>query len=166
VDFEKNEKWEDLRLRYTDFFQDHFYGIDKDFKLHIFKIDINYYIKVIKVNTIDLGIKVHSQDQLLDFKFIEDQLVISTGTVSGWENRIILNFFYFKDSITPVFSKKIELDPSLSPDPEDKLFYRFQSTRTNVFSSRYVFSPMLALKVKHYHLFDNVIFINPNLEYN
>ena len=150
-----------MRLRYTDYFQDHFFGLDKDFKLHIFKIDINYYIKVIKVKTIDLKIKVHPLDKLLDFKFVEEYLTIGTGTISGWETRIIFNFFYFKDSITPVFSKKIELDPSFSPDLEDKFFYRFQSTRTNVFNSRYVFSPMLAMKVKHYHLFDNVIFINP-----
>ena len=92
--------------------------------------------------------------------------MISTGTVSGWENRIILNFYHFKDAITPVHTKKIELDPSFSPDPEDKLLYRFQSTRTNVYNSRYIFSPMLAMKVKHYHLFDNVIFINPALEYH
>ena len=99
--------------------------MDEDFNLHVFKIDTKYKVKVIKIQSVKLNIKIHKLDKLHDFKFIEDKLVIYTDSRLGWESQIILNFFHFSDSITPVFNKRIKLDPSFSPDKKDTLFYRF-----------------------------------------
>jgi hypothetical protein len=93
-------------------------------------------------------------------------MVIYSDSRLGWESQIILNFYHFKDAITPVFNKKITLDPSFSPDKTEPYFFRFQSIRTNMYKEKYVFTPMFALKVKHHHLYDNVLFINPGLEYH
>lgn len=49
-------------LRYSDYFQDHFFGIDKEFNLHVFKIDAYLYVKVLRLRTINLKIKIHELD--------------------------------------------------------------------------------------------------------
>lgn len=162
----KNINWSHLKLAYTNFFQDNFFGIDSDFNLHSFKIDAKMTIKLIKIHQVSLNIEKKKFDKILDVKFIEDKLVIYSASRLGWESQIVLNFFHLKDSITPVFLKKVVLDPSFSPDFSEPYLFRFQSVRTNMFKEKYIFMPMFALKVKHHQLYDNVVFINPALEYH
>lgn len=54
--------WSNMVLRYSDYFQDHFFGIDKEFNLHVFKIDAYLYVKVLRLRTINLKIKIHELD--------------------------------------------------------------------------------------------------------
>ena len=102
--------WSELTLGYTEYFQDNFFGIDKNLNLHVFLIDTNLYVKILRLKIINIGIKIHELDQLNDFKFVEDKLTIYTQSRMGWENQIVLNFFHFKSVINPVLTKRVVLD--------------------------------------------------------
>lgn len=170
VEYNNNIPFDKFKYIYNSFFQDYFYCMDKNFTLWVFKIDATLYLNVILVKKIDLGLKIVKNqvrlNNLLDFKFVEDKLLLYTDEKIGWDRRIVLHFYHFEIATAPKLMKTVNLDYNFSPDPKDKNLYPFQSTRTNIYKEKYLFMPMFAIKVVHNLKFDNVIFINPQVEYH
>jgi hypothetical protein len=166
VTFDKYMDFEGLMFEYTEMYQDYFYCMNKQFELLIFKIDANNYIKVTLVQTLDLKMQgKENLDTLLDFKFIEDKLVVYSDEKVGWDSRIVFHVYHFPTAVEASYLRSIVLDYQFAPDHQDLQLYRFQSIRTNPYKDKYYFMPMLAVKIKYNLKYDNVLFINPHLEY-
>lgn len=166
VEYDKNIPFDKFQFEYVDFFQDFFYCLDQDFNLYIFKIEARLFLNVIMVKKVNLNLKKPGAiDIILDFKFVEDKLVIYVQEKIGWDSRIKFHFYHFDSAIDLKFMKTVNLDYNFSPDMKDTQLYRFETTRTNIYKERYLFMPLLGVKIRYNILYENVIFVNPNLEF-
>lgn len=148
-------------LETSDHFPDFIFALDKRGYLLVFKIDANSNLLVQQIGRYEVSAD-DNQYKSVAFKFQSQYLMIYQTKRIGYGYQIVLQFYFFKNPLTPIKTKDIELDFIFTPNMDNLQIFKMQrlikySTTQKATDSIDTLAIPVIINGKHH----NVIFVDP-----